>query len=75
MDAIEWNRLHPPGTPVRVRLFNGRIIQTRTCSEAMRFGGLEHVQVEAIQPGYVLLSWCAPLDTERATTGESLCPT
>ena len=61
MDATEWNRLHPPGTLVAVRLFNGRIIRTRTTSEAATWGNLDHVAVEAIQPGYVLLSWVKPM--------------
>lgn len=30
---------------------------TRTTSEAATWGNLDHVAVEAIQPGYVLLSW------------------
>jgi hypothetical protein len=61
MDANEWNRSYPPGTPVVVTLHDGRQVQTRTLNEAARWGNLDHVAVEAIQPGYVLLSWCRAL--------------
>lgn len=57
MDAGEWNSTYPVGTKVVVTLHNGKRLVTRTCSDAARWGGMDHVAVEAIQPGYVLLSW------------------
>jgi hypothetical protein len=60
LTAAEWNRDYPIGTKVVVRLHNGKRLRTRTTSEAATWGNLDHVAVEAIQPGYVLLSWVRP---------------
>ncbi len=61
MTAAEWNRLYPVGTRVSVRLHDGRVWWTRTISEAAGWGGLDHVAVQAIQPGFVLLNWVSAL--------------
>jgi hypothetical protein len=40
-DAAErWNREHPIGTPVRVRLANGDTIEDRTASGAVPWGSI-----------------------------------
>lgn len=36
--ALDWNRRHPPGTRVCVRLTDGRDVSTRTASWAQQWG-------------------------------------
>ena len=57
MTAAEWNAAHPLGTKVVLKLANGKRCVTRTASIAATWGGLDHVRVESIATGYVLLSW------------------
>lgn len=64
MDSQRWNAKYPVGTTVILSLANGKRLPTRTRSRAERWGGLDHVAVEAIQSGYVLLSWCWPVKSE-----------
>lgn len=74
MNAQDWNRDFPPGTQVLLTLANGEHVTTRTKSQAEHWGGLDHIQVEAIERGYVLLSWVqalAPPLSARRQTGQS----
>ena len=36
--ALDWNRRHPPGSRVLVRLADGRDVSTRTASWAQQWG-------------------------------------
>jgi len=36
--ALDWNRRHPPGTRVSVRLSDGREVSTQTASWAQQWG-------------------------------------
>jgi hypothetical protein len=60
MDAETWNREHPIGTRIMVRLANGDILHTWTTSAALRVSSLDFVRIRAFE-GLVLLSWCEAL--------------
>lgn len=50
-----WNEKHAPGTPVRVRLDDGTVKETKTTSAAWMLGGHTAVViVEGISGGYDL---------------------
>lgn len=58
MEAHEWNARHEVGTEVILTRADGKQLRTRTRTPAQRVGQFAMVEVEAIQPGLVLLSWC-----------------
>lgn len=45
-DPYTWNRLHPIGSAVEIRLANGDTIATKTKTAAYLWGGLALVEVE-----------------------------
>lgn len=61
MDAAAWNANYPPGSWVIVTLANRKRIPARTLRPALRIGQHDFIEVDAIRPGYVLLSWCWPV--------------
>jgi hypothetical protein len=62
MDATAWNAKYPVGTLVIVTLANRRRRVARTIGSAQHIGQHDFVQVDQIQPGFVLLSWCWPVN-------------
>ena len=62
MEAAAWNAKYPVGTLVIVTLANRRRRLARTIGLACHIGQHDFVQVDQIQPGYVLLSWCWPVN-------------
>lgn len=62
MDAAAWNAKYPVGTLVIVTLANRRRRLARTIGLARHIGQHDFVQVDQIQPGYVLLGWCWPVN-------------
>jgi hypothetical protein len=64
MEATAWNARYPVGTRVIVTKANGQRVLTRTCGAAVRVGQFAMIEVEAIQPGLTLLSWCWPVRRE-----------
>ena len=64
MDAAAWNAKYPVGTVVIVTLVNHRRRLARTISLACHIGQHDFVQVDQIQPGYVLLGWCWPVNAK-----------
>ena len=62
MDAAAWNAKYPVGTLVIVTLANRRRRLAQTISLACHIGQHDFVQVDRIQPGYVLLGWCWPVN-------------
>lgn len=53
-DPYTWNRLHPVGSPVEIRLRTGEIFATKTKSHAYLWGGLGLVEVEGREGWYTL---------------------
>lgn len=45
-DPYTWNRLHPVGSAVEIRLANGDTIATKTKTAAFLWGGLALVEIE-----------------------------
>lgn len=58
-DPYTWNRLHPIGSAVEIRLANGDTIATKTKTAAYLWGGLALVEVEA-RPGPFTLNALKP---------------
>ncbi len=44
--ADRWNERHPPGTPVRLTLADGSVVDDRTASHAQQWGSLAIVTLE-----------------------------
>lgn len=53
-DPYTWNRLHPVGCAVEIRLSNGTTIATKTKIAAYLWGGLALVEVEGREGPYML---------------------
>lgn len=62
-DPYTWNRLHPVGSAVEIRLANGDTIATKTKKAAYLWGGLALVEVED-RPGPFTLDALRILDAE-----------
>lgn len=60
MTAEEWNASYPIGTEILLTLNNGVQKAARTVGAAVRYGGIDHIQVDALT-GYVLLAWVKPV--------------
>jgi hypothetical protein len=44
-DADRWNLRHPPGTPVRVLLADGTVVEDRTAGYAAQWGSVALVRL------------------------------
>ena len=63
-DPYTWNRLHPIGSTVEIRLANGDTIATKTKTAAYLWGGLALVEVEN-RPGPFTLNALRPVTASR----------
>jgi hypothetical protein len=68
MDAAAWNAKYPIGSWVIVTLANRRRRLARTVALARRVGTHEFIELDAIQPGLILLTWCWPLKARALRT-------
>jgi hypothetical protein len=57
--AAHWNRSHPPGTPVVVRLADGRRVTDCTAGEALQWGSAALVTLVA-RPGMWMTTMLEP---------------
>lgn len=54
-EVMAWNERYPPGTPVRVRLDSGEVLETKTRSDAQMLGGhTAVVWLDGIAGAYLL---------------------
>ena len=54
LDPYTWNRLHPIGSAVEIRLANGSTVAAKTKTAAFLWGGLALVEVEGRAGCYTL---------------------
>jgi hypothetical protein len=67
VNAQDWNAHYKPGTRVAMTRVDHSIVWTRTTAEARFWGGQDYIAVDAIQHGYVPLTWVEPLELPRET--------
>ena len=64
--ALDWNRRHPPGTHVQVKLSDGRNLATTTASWATQWGSFAVLSLERV-PGLWTISALVPVADLFAT--------
>ncbi len=66
-DPYTWNRLHPIGSAVEIRLANGTTVATKTKTAAYIWAGLALVEVEG-HAGCFTLDALRPLPAQNFLT-------